>query len=314
MKYIVCKIKPSTAFHIGNKEGSLEETLHYVPSDTLFSAFCNVYRLLYGIEKTNKLIEEFKNNPPFLISSAFPANDDILFFPLPKSANLYSTDEKLNKKLKRVEFVSEEIFKILIKNGELEVREDWLTGDGKGVSKNKVENLWEEREVARVAIDRKTSSSEIYYHGEIIFDGLHFLIDLKDEKYRKEIETTVRVMGKEGIGGERTYGKGLFDKIEFKEIEIDENNSKWYVILSMYYPKKEELNGLKGYFDYTIRGGWAYSPDERSLRKKFLRMFVDGSVFNKKIVGEIVKVGEGEHDIFRYGYAFPIPIEVKNEI
>ncbi|MBC7128910.1 MAG: type III-A CRISPR-associated RAMP protein Csm4 [Thermoplasmatales archaeon] len=312
MKYKVCEIETITPFHIGNKEGSLEETLHYVPSDTLFSAFCNVYRILYGEDELKKLIEEFTTKPPFLLSSAFPAVNGTLFFPTPKNSKLVSDDEILNKKLKKIEFVSEEIFKELIKEGKIEVKKEWVTVDGKGIAKEKIEKLWVEKEVARVTIDRKTNASQLYYQGEVIFNGLHFLIDLKDENYWKEIETTIRVMEHEGIGGERTYGKGLFKIKKVRDIEFNENKSEWFLTLSMYCPKKEELKGIKGYFEYITRGGWVYSPEEKGLRKKFLRMFVEGSVFNKKIVGGMVKVAEGRHDVFRYGYAFPIG--VKNEI
>ena len=310
MNYVVCKIRPRAPFHIGIKEGGLEETLHYIPSDTLFSAFCNVYRLIYGKEKLKKLLEEFKNNPPFLISSAFPAVDDVLFFPLPKKVNLQSKDLE-HKKLKKIEFVSEEIFRILLDKGGIEVKEEWLTEDGKGITKEKrIKMLWKEKEIPRVTIDRITNSSQVYHHGEVFFYGLHFLIDLKNEKYREEIETTIRVMGHEGIGGERTYGKGLFEVEKFYSIEFNENAGEWYTILSMCYPKKEELKGIKGYFDYMQRGGWVYSPDERGVRKKFVRMFVEGSVFNKKIRGDIIKVAEERHDVYRYGYAFILPIKV----
>ena len=39
---------------------------------TLFGALCWAYRLAYGEEKLTKFLEEFKENPKFLISSPFP--------------------------------------------------------------------------------------------------------------------------------------------------------------------------------------------------------------------------------------------------
>ena len=59
MKYKIFIIEPRTPFHIGIKEGNLEKSLHYVPSDTLFSAFCNVYRLVYGRDELENLLEKF---------------------------------------------------------------------------------------------------------------------------------------------------------------------------------------------------------------------------------------------------------------
>lgn len=311
MKYTICKIKPKAPFHVGTKEGGLEETLHYIPSDTLFSAFCNVYRIVYGKEKLEEILEEFKNNPPFLISSAFPAVDDVIFFPLPKKTNLYSKDLE-PKKLRKIEFVSEEIFKILLTEGEINVEKEWLTEDEKGLVKEKeIKKIWWEREIPRVTIDRITNSSEIYYQGEVRFDGLHFLIDLRNEKYEKEIETTIKVMGEEGIGGERTYGKGLFEVREISKIEFDETESPWHITLSLFHPSKDELKGLKGYYEFMQRGGWVYSPEEKGIRRKFVRMFVEGCVFNKKVIGDMVEVAKGKHPVYRYGYAFVLPIKVK---
>jgi len=298
-------------FHIGIKEGSLEETLNYVPSDTLFSAFCNVYRLIYGKEKLEQLLKEFiEENPPFLFSSIFPCIDGKPLFPLPKGIGkerLKLDGEK--KKLKKIEYVDEDIFKALLKGETIEIEEKNIIQD-KILSKESKEFVWKEIERPRVTIDRKTSSSEIYYFGEVVFmDKLYFLVDLRDEKYKKEIETTVRVLGDEGIGGDRTYGRGLFRMIrEVNEIEFDEIDSPWHVILSMFYPTKEDLKGLKGYFELVERGGWVYSIDGRSKRRKFIRMFVDGSVFNKKVIGSMVKVAEDRHPVYRYGYALTLPI------
>ena len=313
MKYLIYKLEPKSPFHIGIKEGSLEETLHYIPSDTLFSAFCNVYRLIYGKEKFEQLLRKFtEKNPPFLFSSIFPCINGKPLFPLPKSVGRerLKMDEE-NKKIKKIEYVDEDIFKALLNGKTIEIEKKNIIQD-KILSKEIKELVWKEIERPRVTIDRKTNSSEIYYFGEVVFmDKLYFLVDLKDEKYKKEIETTLRVLGDEGIGGDRTYGRGLFSMMRVNEIEFYENDSPWHVILSMLYPTEKDLKGLKGYFELVARGGWVYSVDEKGKRRKFIRMFMEGSVFNKKVVGKMVEVAKGKHAVYRYGYAFSLPIRVR---
>jgi len=111
----------------------LENTSDYIHSDTLFSAICNAYRLLYGEEELRDMLNLFRvREPTFLISSAFAYAGEILTFPLPLSINWdnYADDEVIEglnaerkekekvevdkfsilKRLKRVKFISEKIF------------------------------------------------------------------------------------------------------------------------------------------------------------------------------------------------------------
>jgi len=313
MEYKICKLKPKTPFHIGVKESSLEESLYYIPSDTLFSAFCNIYRILYGKEKLEELLSRFKDDtPPFKISSVFPCINGKPLFPLPKvigEERLKIEGEK--KELKRIEFVEENIFKILLQGKEVEIKKEHIVQD-KIISVEKKKIVWKEIERARVVIDRIRNSSEIYYFGEIVFlDELYFLLDIKDEIFKEEIETTIRVLGDEGVGGDRTYGKGLFEYEGMNTIRFEDISTEWNVILSMTYPRKNEIKGLEGYFDLIERGGWIYSVEEKNIRKKFIRMFKEGSVFNKRLTGDIVEVGAGKHTVYRYGHAFNIPIKVE---
>ena len=127
----MCKLNPKADFHLGDKEAVLEKTSDYIHSDTLFSAICNVYRLLYGNEELQEVLKLFEDRePPFLISSAFLYAGKILTFPLPLSINWdnYVDDEvieglnaerkenekvdkfSLLKRLKGVKSVSEKIF------------------------------------------------------------------------------------------------------------------------------------------------------------------------------------------------------------
>jgi CRISPR-associated protein Csm4 len=353
----VCKLKLRAHFHLGEKEAVLEKTSDYIHSDTLFSAICNAYRLLYGNEELETMLKCFmRHEPPFLFSSAFVYADEILSFPLLLSIDWdrYIDDEiieELNaerkekdridsfdllKKLKHVKFVSERIFRDLTKDerrikdyvNDTNIIQGILFTDEEvdklrkrfDVRENKAIKIWREREVPRVAIDRKTNSSHIYHFGEVSFAtdcGLYFLMDSRLKEYEKRVEATIRVLGDEGIGGDRTYGKGLF-KAEFDEIDLNREPKNHFVTLSLYYPQEEELSRLKDrYYELITRGGWIYSMDAKNLRRRTVRMFSEGSVFstesNSGLYGGLADVKPedfAEHDVYRYGYAFAVPLEV----
>ena len=94
-------------------------------SDTLFGALTFAINQLYP-DKTDTILEEFKNNVPFFLSSPFPfiysENDEkVKFFP---KINLNKRTDKNDslfdemKKYKKIKFVEEEIFYNII-NGKL---------------------------------------------------------------------------------------------------------------------------------------------------------------------------------------------------
>lgn len=329
MELTICKIEPGAPFHMGTKETILEDTSEYIHSDTLFSAICNAYRLLYGKDKLEDLLNLYINNtPPFLLSSAFPyigGNSDVLLFPLPKSVDLGKYVED-RKKYKKVELISKSIFlkiiageidKIVINDCQLiqdnRVLITGLENIGKGDKK-----IWTSREIPRVAIDSITNSTNIYHVGEVVYSagcGLYFLIDFKNPEFIEKVKSAIRVLGDEGIGGERTYGKGLFKVKNFELIKFDITSNNNFVTLSLYYPGQEELNDLNGDYDLVKRGGWIYSIDGISMRRKTVRMFVEGSVFKKpsESYGKLISVTPLKclYNVYRYGYAFPIPCVVK---
>lgn len=320
MEYLKCKLKPKTAFHIGVKEGSLEKTMHYIHSDTIFGGICNTYRLLYGKEELENILQKFKDNePPFFISSAFPYFENIIFFPIPKLINFskYGTIDRDVKKFKKTEFVSLGVINSISKN-ELENHLDteniiqgrlMVTQE----EKNKIgeKSIWKEKERPRVTIDRKTNASNIYYFGEVEYCdrcGLYFLIKLMNYEIENKIKAAIRLLGDEGIGGDRSYGKGLFTA-EFSKFEWNINDGV-FINLSLYLPKDDEIDMVKrGYYDIVARSGWVYSSDKRGERKKFTRMIKEGSCFEgrKEFYGEFLDAGISNkyHSVYRYGYGMP---------
>ncbi len=327
MEFTICKIKPRGSFHLGEKEMVLEKTSNYIHSDTLFSAICNAYRLFYGNEELKKVLNLFEGRePPFLISSAFPYIDEILLFPIPKNTDF--GDYTKDKKFRKVEFVSRTIFERITGGEDIKehiIGENLVQGNhvlvtSKERTKLSTDKIWTIKEVPRVVIDRKTSASNIYHFGEIAFAdncGLYFLMDLRMKEYEKKVEAAIRVLGDEGIGGDRTYGKGLF-KADFKEVKMDLEPKDHFVTLSLYHPREEEVSILQnGYYELINRGGWIYSIEAKNKRRKTVRMLLEGSVFNAptglEVYGGLASVkpkGFRDHEVYRYGYAFAVPMEV----
>ena len=102
---------------------SLFPKLH---SDTIFGAITYSYSILYP-ENIDKYIEDFNNNPPFLLSSAFPYaninNKKIRFYPKIITENKTQVDNIENlKKFKKINYLEEKIFLKFI-NGEITTKE-----------------------------------------------------------------------------------------------------------------------------------------------------------------------------------------------
>lgn len=306
-----CVIKPETPFHLGNKENSVEHTLNYIPSDTLFGAFCNIYRYIYGNEELEGLLKEFSNKPPFCFSSVFPCINGNRLYPTPKHIDFRDWSVQSEKSLKRVSFVDENLFRLILQGKRKEISEEDIAQDGEVIITDYSGEIWNNREIPRVALNRMNSKSDIFYFNEVVFnDRLHFLVDIADKKYLDMIKTVFTVLGDEGIGGDRTYGKGLFTLEGIEKISFEDFGSGWFVTLSLLNPQPDDISELTGYFTFTDRGGWGYSLDDKNIRKKVLRLFTEGSVFNKFIRGRLVEVAASKHIFYRNGLGLNISIKV----
>lgn len=326
---VAYKLNFFTPLHLGLEGIGLERTDDILHSDTLFSAIICKWQLFYDDN-----IENFINNPPFILSSAFPFKGDNYFFPRPM-IKIGNEQFKYDKKLKKIKFVSKNIFEKLINAEQIEFSEEYVFPDGLFWTDYKVDDLLDEekiiyqkRETPRIVIDRETNYSEIFYFNEIIFSencGLFFLVKFIDEKIKDKFETILRLLGDEGIGGDKSSGKGCFkvNVVENFSIKIP-TVSEYFITLSLFYPAEDEIqNGLlqNSTYELITRTGWIHSISATSLRRKALRMFIEGSVFKniKKdgIYGEIKNVFNKNdtlgllHNVYRYGISFAIPIKRK---
>jgi len=308
MKFTVIKLIPKGPFHIGERENWREGSKTYIPSDTLFSALCHCYMLLYG-EVDSLLKGFFEGKPSFLISSAFPYQHGNYFFPVPKNQIPKEKDTK------KIQFMDT--------NGLLRL----LSGEKLEDIKEDVKTIppypYEKEDVPRVGLSRWDNhpGDRFFHFGQVIYHegaGLFLLIDLRDNHIKKRILASFNLLAHEGIGGDRTCGKGLFEKPEILELELNKiSGADGLYSISVYYPLQEELTDIdKGFYELEERKGYIYSPLGQSLRRRSIRAFSEGSVFpmNNKRFGSLVDVTPDAfraHKVYRYGFILSIPCKLE---
>lgn len=326
------KLKFHSSFHIdaGTAVDGPSET--FIHSDTLFSALVSAARKFYGDE----IVQKFLEPKAVILSSAFPFYKDELFLPKPLHFFPENISEyEMIKVFKKAKFISKDLLIKILSGKEVERKffsKDYIL-DGcwrivpNITEKNKkddeeVDKIYEESEVPHIVMDRITNQTQIFYKTEVYFHknaGLYFVGEVKDELLQK-FETVLRFLGDEGIGADRTIGKGLFEVEELTNFSIPQNmGSDYFYSLSLYSPSIEEFEKIEpkhSYYDFTIRGGWI---SNNTLNRKTLRMFVEGSVLkmsnNQKPIGCLHKVLEKKdyekdllHDIYRSGQAIFLPV------
>lgn len=328
-EFTLYKMYFNSPLHIGAHGIGYEETEDMIHSDTLFSAIMSLWSNFYDND-----IESLCKSPPFIISSAFPFKGNVLFFPRPMArlGKDVETDDQKEKKLKKVKFISQQLLESILKgeSENLEFNEKDTFQDGKfwhlkrsSIDKN-TGIVFAESERPRVVIDRNTNSSGIYYFSEILFEkdaGLFFLTKFVEKEIRQKFEAVLRLLGDEGIGGDKRMGKGLYslDVKEKYHMRLPEN-ADGFLTLSLYYPEESEFkSGVLNDASYNLisRKGWLHSPGAMALRRKEIRTFTEGSVFNalgKDIYGTNPCVLDKNdklgltHNIYRYGIAFNLPM------
>jgi CRISPR-associated protein Csm4 len=275
----------------------------------------------------SNLAELYFQEPPFLLSSCFPffehqtpehhnSPDCHYFLPRPvmdKAVKLKPQYLEFNKKIKKIEWLKLSIWEKVVK-GDWNWNHDFCEKDKEYtiIENNlllpKINNfpehfkLFYNEENARVAINRLTGQvadgqlfdfARVHYREQEtekqkIKTGLYFLANI-DAKQQKIFEAALCLLGDTGIGADRSSGHGLFnwDK-ELLEIQEPEHIA---MSLSLVSPNKEhDMQGdwLEGSaYDLAKRGGWIAGT---SYRKKTIRMFTEGSSFQKQLKGDVKDV------------------------
>jgi len=222
------------------------------------------------------------------------------------------------KETKRLLFIDKSGFERLIKGEQLD--DVIRSAEARTIPGAHGEKPWAASDIPRVGLSRFSNhpGDRFFYFGHVRYDddaGLFFLIVFRDSSFRKRFMATMNVMADEGIGGDRTSGKGLFHAPQYAEISLEVPASEGVVALSPCLPAKDELKTVThGYYRLMDRRGYVYSPECRSLRRKSVRMCCEGSVFDKRVNGRVEDVTPElfqAHRVMRYGLCFSVPISLR---
>ena len=172
-------------------------------------------------------------------------------------------------------------------------------------------------------LDRLTSASDIFQRGQLFVNaeegcGLFFLLKLP-EGMRSLAEEVLTELGRQGLGGERSSGKGAF-QVEAVAVYggplLSLPRGGRFLTLSLFHPTQDEvadgvLEGAR--YDAIVRGGWVYWGGDKGRRRLRIRCLTEGSVLKdvgKEDYGQVADVTPSGFDegkrVFRYGRAFPI--------
>lgn len=232
----------------------------------------------------------------------------------------------MGKELKITSWLSAEVFLKWIE-GKIEEKDIHLMIDERDEYKKS-----HEREIRpRVSLDRTHQNSNIYHCGYHYFKedaGLYGIVAFNKTEYINPFHETLENLGEIGLGGEKTYGVGMFKVSLFKEVsspitEILAAKSHHFVLLSLYHPSAEELPALQRNlvaYDIVRKKGWIASGRYAlPLKRKSVGFFAEGSITLGHPRGCLIDVTPDsdpfsvlDHKIYRYGYALTAPLGGNN--
>ena len=352
--YTLYRLTFKTQLHLGRATGAaqtsslgLEKSETYIPADTLFSALCQTWATFYDPESLTGFLNRYSEDStdlPFTLTSAFPFAQNVYLFPKPLNRD---TSEKAKKEIKRVRFVSQNIFQDIISGNPPKLNEgDLINGEKVWISceeeaqrkaavaqklnvaeeelKDDTLIIWKTDTRPRVTIGSQNAGAQIWHVETVQFNtdcGLWFAAHFDADETQQKIETLLRVLGDTGIGGERNAGYGMFKFSSKNPIDLPPaETGNPFVTLSPVCPKSpaqlSEL--LDGNIAYAVNPltGWVSTTGTASQRKQ-INMFTEGSVLNSsdKPVGRLVDLTPKDysHPVYRYGYAWQVGIKGTSE-
>lgn len=318
MSYYAIKLFPPDIFRIRVGDGRIDKVSSMIHSDTLFSAIVNCYIKLFGDSKVKDFVDRL------LISSLLYGirieEREILFLPKP-IIDLRSDTDLDVKLLKRIEWISIGAFKRVVDrfNGSsigidiaelsflnsrflISKDEDFREG------KNYVDFISTSLE-PKVSLEREHNTSKnLYFQEELEIRSIELDNGFKVKPFlyfivknpQDELFYTMNLLIEEGIGGERSFGKGVFNYWEKDSIEIPDDGN-YGILLSLVTPKKEEIDSIL-YYGLVKRDGFIYHNGPVGIRKKRHYKLSEGSLVRLPFEGQNIDVSPiREKSVISYG-------------
>ena len=193
--------------------------------------------------------------------------------------------------------------------------------------------VWKDDQMPRVTVDRLQRGSEIYYTGRVAYAsecGLWFPVAWRmadasacdSLTWRVLFERALSLLADAGLGGDRSAGLGGFTwRVGADEDWPAPQTGKAMVTLSRYHPSTQEMpTALQGdavRYGLISVAGYLFSAGQAAQRRRRLWFVQEGSVVtttDAQGMGDLTDVrptvGEFPHPVWRYGLAFPVPLEV----
>ncbi len=332
------KLKFNSPLKITSELSYLGETEYIIHSDTLYGAIHSLWGWLFD---ENEIFGENTLKNKFKLSSAFPYLNEMLFFPKPFNVKLSASNDLSSserKKAKKITYLEYGLLKEVLNGKTLNLNDLNVIQKMfacKNITVAEDITIFCKATYAHNTLDRFSDASQnVFESTEIIFNndpknniesGLFFLAEFENDEVKKKFEAVLSLLGDEGLGADRSIGRGLFT-YKSKAFEVPTvNSANSYYLLSLYLPNEKELSVINfenSYYELITRGGWVTLPGFNSKFKKNVKMFTEGSVFYSKDVlnGTYTDISDKELDdfsnfnIWRNGlfFGFPIAIEVNH--
>lgn len=331
---IAVDLHPRGSFHVGELGVGREETLPYVPSDTLYAAFVYAWRIA---GEPGPFVP-----PPLRLTSAFPRVGPLRLYPRPfvRIRAARERRDELGKKLLRFGWCSERIFALLLQGADMTplARSENFIGDvwfhpedipllpPPPPETGEWTRFWAVSPPApHVAIDRARSAPNLFHSGRLTFGpgcGLWFGAESIAPDARTRLERALAYLADAGLGGLRSTGHGAFTfALGEATLPISPTPSGYAVTLSRYLPADPAevaavLHPEGTAYKLVWVGGWCQDDVGYPWRRKQVRMVCEGSVlrWDGRPLGRVADlkpegVGKfGDRPVLRYGLAFPVPV------
>ena len=339
------RLRMTAPLHVGDQGVGLEETLAYVPSDTLFSAVVTWSHLAAHAGIVDSLDESFSGMPPLRLTSAFPFAHDVYLLPKPQLAMTPDDPAGSGKQYKRVRWVSFAVFSALasgIRQRDLDTlwaermllqqgavwttREEYARLAGVLEPDGEVIRIWSTLRVPKVTIDRVHNAGTLFHVGRVHFArgcGLWFLAQ-GEQDWLQRVEDALAVLADSGLGGQRSRGNGQFvmERSTPPEFKPPVGMKSYGVLLSRLAPTVNELHLLRcpsASYSLATVAGWSGDPVSSPVIRKQVRMLAEGSVvgWTDKKLGQLIDVTPDKapvsHPLYRNGIGYLVPIQVPTE-
>ena len=290
---------------------SVEDSLEYIPSDTLFAALLDTWRHL-GREVGDLLPEN--GEPAFRVTSAFPFAGEVRFYPKPVDLYALLSPGRIaglgaGKNIKKIRYLSEALLRRASGGAFLddELAQDsdgewacktslqggalWLTeAEAKALpggmkdlpgSALPLQKIYVSQTAPRVTVDRVSSASNLFQSERVLFNegcGLWFGVVGQIDN----LSYLLTALGESGLGGERTTGYGGFTfHNQDKPLDLPDPQGR-ACLLSRWHPAPEEtalLQDEDSAYRLEAVGGWLRTPDPAAAqRRKRVWMVAEGSL------------------------------------